>query len=60
MDILQTVVQGVSIYLGFVAYENIDILFWWLFSIIVIGIINSIFIVWSIKLLAFSYLVKAK
>jgi len=55
MDILQTAVQGISVYLGFVAYENIEELFWWITSLAIIGIINFIFIFWSVKLLAIAY-----
>jgi len=58
MDILQTAVQGISVYLGFVAYQNVDELFWWVTSLVIIGIINFIFIFWSVKLLAVAYVFK--
>jgi len=56
IDILQTAVQGISVYLGFIAYQNIDELFWWITSLSIIGIINFIFIFWSVQLLTKAYI----
>ncbi|EAR93718.2 transmembrane protein, putative (macronuclear) [Tetrahymena thermophila SB210] len=56
IDIYSTFVLTASIYLAFIAYENKDNSIWLLSSIIIIGIINTTFLIWCFKKLAYAYI----
>ncbi|KAL4475170.1 hypothetical protein ABPG74_001866 [Tetrahymena malaccensis] len=56
LDLSQTIIMTFSIYFGFVAYQNQMSLFWWLFSIIFIAIINLLYILWCFRLITKAYL----
>ncbi|KAL4475173.1 hypothetical protein ABPG74_001869 [Tetrahymena malaccensis] len=52
VDMTQTIVQAISIYLGFVAYQNVTSPFWWLIAILLIAVINLFFILWAFRILS--------
>ncbi|KAL4512022.1 hypothetical protein ABPG72_005024 [Tetrahymena utriculariae] len=56
IDIYSTFVLTTSIYLAFIAYENKETYSWLLSSIIIIGIINTVFLIWCFKKLAYAYI----
>ncbi|EWS74812.1 transmembrane protein, putative (macronuclear) [Tetrahymena thermophila SB210] len=56
IDIYSTFVLTASIYLAFITYENKDNYYWSLCSIIIIGIINTAFLIWCFKKLAYAYI----
>ncbi|KAL4475171.1 hypothetical protein ABPG74_001867 [Tetrahymena malaccensis] len=60
IDTIQTFIQGVSIYLSFIAYQNLDNFFYWMLSIILIAIINITFIIWVFQSLASAYFFQIK
>ncbi|EAR93729.2 transmembrane protein, putative (macronuclear) [Tetrahymena thermophila SB210] len=60
VDMTQTIVQAISIYLGFVAYQNVSNPFWWLISILLIAIINLLFVLWAFKILSTVFITQNK
>ncbi|KAL4512014.1 hypothetical protein ABPG72_005016 [Tetrahymena utriculariae] len=60
VDMTQTIIQAISIYLGFVAYLNVKIPFWWLIAIILIAVINLLFVIWAFKILGKVFITQNK
>ncbi|KAL4475163.1 hypothetical protein ABPG74_001859 [Tetrahymena malaccensis] len=56
IDIYSTFVLTTSIYLAFIAYENKDTYAWLLSSVIGIAILNTVFLIWCFKKLAYAYI----
>ncbi|EWS74813.1 transmembrane protein, putative (macronuclear) [Tetrahymena thermophila SB210] len=55
IDIYSTFVLTTSIYLAFIAYENKTNYAWLLSSVIGIATINTVFLIWCFKKLAYAY-----
>jgi len=60
IDLIQTFVLGFSIYLGFISYHNNSQTELFLSSLVLIGIINVVFIIWSVRLLTHAFLFSVK